>query len=78
MSRYIDAEWLKDLYKPWLNYEGKQYSVPVGAILANIDEAPTIDLVRCRECRWYDDRQGCFFSTAEIDEDGFCSYGERK
>ncbi len=48
MSRYIDAEWLKELYKPYENFEGKMYSVPVGAILANIDDAPSIDIVFCK------------------------------
>lgn len=35
-------------------------------------------LVRCKDCRWYRDYDGCFFSTAEINADDFCSYGERK
>lgn len=46
-----------------------------------IDSAPTIDaveVVRCRDCRWYRDGDGCFFSTAEAELDGYCSYGERK
>lgn len=40
--------------------------------------APTIEIVRCKDCRWYKDFDGCFFSTAEVEEDGFCSYGERR
>ena len=38
---------------------------------------PSIDIVRCGECKWYHDSQGCFFSTAKVEEDDFCSYGER-
>lgn len=37
-----------------------------------------VDFVTCGECRWYNEREGCFFSTAEITADGFCSYGERE
>lgn len=36
------------------------------------------ELVRCKECKWYKDFDGCFFSTAEVEEDDFCSYGERE
>ena len=53
MSRYIDAEWLKELYKPYKSYNGKELAVPIGAILANIDDAPSIDIVRCKECRYW-------------------------
>ncbi len=34
-------------------------------------------IVRCGECKWYNNREGCFFSTAEIEAEDFCSYGER-
>lgn len=36
------------------------------------------ELVRCKDCMWYRDYDGCFFSTAEVEPNGFCSYGERK
>lgn len=52
--RPIDAEWLKELYQPYKSYNGKELAVPIGAILANIDDAPTIDavsVVRCGECK---------------------------
>lgn len=51
---------------------------------SQIDSAPSIDIVRCKECRWgkpYSDKQ------LECDAlglgglkfpDDFCSYGERK
>ena len=35
------------------------------------------DIVRCKDCRWYKDFDGCFFSTAEVEPDHFCSWGER-
>ena len=36
------------------------------------------ELVRCAECRYYRDYDGCFFSTAEVEPDGYCHWGERK
>ena len=35
-----------------------------------------IDLVRCGECKWYKDFDGCLFSTDGVKPDDFCSYGE--
>lgn len=35
------------------------------------------EIVRCRECRFYKS-DGCFFSTAETEKDGFCSWAERR
>lgn len=39
---------------------------------------PITEIVRCRDCKWYGIQDGCFFSTAEIDSAGFCSFGERR
>lgn len=90
MSRLIDAEWLKELYQPYESYNGKELAVPIGAILANIDDAPTIDavsVVRCRECRhkyqepWNNGvavEGECEIWHSATLADDFCSYGERK
>ena len=70
MSRWIDADATRDLLI-------RSISLTNGIDTA-LREAPSIDLVRCKECRWYKDFDGCFFSTAEVEPDDFCSYGERK
>ena len=51
-------------------------------------EAPTVEaveVVRCKDCRNYDDGGYCWFwkyetgmSPNEVEPDDFCSYGERK
>ena len=56
--------------------------------LAEIDAAPTVDavpVVRCRECKYRfgnngHSKNGCPIIDANIwmDDDDFCSYGERK
>lgn len=82
MSKYIEAEWLKELYKPYENYNGKELSVPIGAILANIEDAPTIDIVHCRECKyWGHVRYGigiCAVLRNRLKEDFYCGFGERE
>ena len=35
------------------------------------------EIVRCKDCTFYRS-DGCFFSTAKIEEDGFCSWAERR
>ena len=51
------------------------------ALWRRIMQQPSIDIVRCKECKWYSDMCGC----TEHDEvylvtnpDDFCSYGERE
>ena len=73
MSRWIDAEWLKQ------NFNTAFWS----QITKTIDSAPSIDIVRCKECKWAKANgtyQWCgrLDSTARITADDYCSYGERK
>lgn len=37
------------------------------------------ELVRCKNCKWYfsEDKE-CGLSYIDIDDDGYCSYAERK
>ena len=47
-----------------------------------LNDAPSIDIVRCKECKWakaLGTYQWCgrLDSTARITADDFCSYGER-
>ena len=79
MSRYIDAEWLLNFFEPYPN----DYQTPLGLLRACIDDAPSIDIVRCKECKWAKANgtyQWCgrLDSTARITADDYCSYGERK
>lgn len=81
MSRWINAEWLKELYKPYESYNGKELAVPIGAILANIDDAPSIGIVRCGECKHSPKNTKeipLHDSCYTFNPDDFCSYGERE
>lgn len=67
----IDAEWLKEKINTAFFSE-------IGKL---IDDAPTIDVVRCKECR-YKDMELCAMHKLAIAGvrryDDFCSYGERE
>ena len=77
MSRYIDAE---ALIERWNNMSVRGRTEFDQEIMV----APSIDIVRCKECkRWWgnhyhDNEDGKCPMDAWIDGDGFCSYGERK
>ena len=45
-------------------------------IIENLPSAQP-EIIRCKECKFYR-CDGCFFSTAETIEDGFCSWAERR
>ena len=74
MSRYIDAEWLIPQLKTVADR-------PVQSQLYIVRLAPSIDIVRCKECKWAKANgtyQWCgrLDSTARITADDYCSYGE--
>ena len=82
MSRYIDADalmnqWCDEMCKPKPSCEEDC------AVYDYVRLAPSIDIVRCKECKWSKANgtyQWCgrLDSTAQITADDFCSYGERE
>ena len=74
MSRYIDAEWLLNFFEPYPN----DYQTPLGLLRACVDDAPSIDIVRCKECYMCDEEMWCSFYDSIMESDDFCSYGERE
>lgn len=84
MSRYIDAEALKEKYTMVTKrYSGGIMERPA-VLLETIDDAPSIDIVRCKECRHWrtreDETRCCVreYATECWRADDYCSYGERK
>ena len=85
MSRYIDTKWLEDNAKEYSlgYYESDEWATPLNVL----DSAPSIDIVRCRECKWFDSGKNdseiwsmCtrhFGKYIDVNADDFCSYGER-
>lgn len=78
MSKWIDAEWLKEHIEV-ISYEGMWHETETDEFVSveNINSAPSIDIVRCQECKYTEfcekkiHRHGITYS---ID---FCSYGVR-
>ena len=74
MNKYIDAEWLKQNFN----------TVFWSQITKTIDSAPSIDIVFCKECKyWHKNRKegdgmNVFDVCYDFQADDFCSYGERE
>ena len=78
---------VKRQYEDCHGYSGNKKAIYREAILAVrsiLHSAKTIDVVRCRECKWWqeDDDVGHCDNPDGLDNyakpDDFCSYGERK
>ena len=97
MSRYIDADALKNQMQIHFNdNEDGEVRILENAywhhkyVMELIANAPTIEIVRCKECMWWldnlnedntdEDYIECpFDGTRRISNpDDFCSYGERR
>ena len=78
MSRYIDAEWLEKRVR--------DVTLANGAVHGCVDkldliEAPSIDIVRCRECKYGQEdlfHMFCVYHHHKTYADDFCGYGERE
>ena len=89
MSRYIEfddavkvmaCEMCAEAQSQGYDVDGIEDFMPEAK--AWLNDAPSIDIVRCKECKWakaLGTYQWCgrLDSTARITADDFCSYGER-
>ena len=81
MSRYIDADALLAQYKGDVLTAQVDYAEGVRDVIEDIKNAPSIDIVRCQDCKHWRDEYGdgaCMRLDAWTDADDFCSYGERE
>ncbi len=83
MSRYIDADAVTKEIKMDIEDDGLQEKM----VFYRINEAPSIDIVRCKECRKVREGGGhancngylyCRKWKTFVDEDDYCSWGEGK
>ena len=81
MRRLIDADILFDAMEKTEWYDNADRDEIAERLIM---DAPTIDIVRCRECRHRNERCGmgehrwCEILNMSTTPDDFCSYGERK
>ena len=85
MSRYVDADAFKKDVKHHLFVLAHAGSHAIGLdVLSHwFDNAPSIDIVFCRECKYWRNTDAEKIPTASIacgnmHADDFCSYGERE
>lgn len=79
--RLIDADVLAEVVNHWGESKGREEAAD--SIIYAINNAPAVEIVRCRECVSYipenhNFAKHCRLTGIEMDEDGFCFYGERR
>ena len=80
MSRWIDA----DAFKTWIDeYVSVFKKSDKTEIKGYISHQPSIEIVRCKECKYWRNKDPQQIPTASImcghmHPDDFCSYGERE
>ena len=85
MSRYIDADVLIQALCADNDGIGRADAKAVMTCLEDVfsivEDAPTIDIVRCKECKFLMKDGHCYEFADDyikVKPDDFCSYGERK
>lgn len=93
MSRYIDAEYVNAFPIRIDHYDeehgNRHFVLGIESVMEYIEEAPSIDIVRCGKCKWYGNEQKKIYECCTYwaqdggvlvptKPDDFCSYGERK
>ena len=88
--RLIDADALREDVLSWENcYNGYSDAYDKARIIDAIDEMPTVDIIRCKDCKQWDAELGCCTSYTIVkctdgregvssEADDFCSRGERR
>ena len=82
MSRYIDYDAINYRHDKIYN-KPEEFLNGVVYMAQRIEEAPSIDICFCRECKYYYNEDPEQIPTASImcshmHPDDFCSYGERE
>lgn len=87
MSRYIDADELKEVHEKAVAefadyYTGEMMHGMNLVIQYATERAPSIDIVKCKDCKWRGIVGCCALDIVVEDDkpndDDYCSYGEKK
>ena len=81
MKEYIE----KAVALEALSKSGVTCNMRAHKIVASIQAADVVEVVRCKNCRFFSGRQECYCHAADengtpifVRENDFCSYGQRK
>jgi hypothetical protein len=85
MSKWIDAEYCEDFFDRWESRVKNAEPVTIDVVQNTrtlLRDAPSIDIVRCKECKhWVSDGGAIMFcehTDIPTDANDFCSWGERE
>ena len=81
MSRWIDAEYCEDFFDRWESRVKNAEPVTIDVVQNTrtlLRDAPSIDIVRCGECKHYVGEGKYCQLDRHCTADDFCSYGERE
>ena len=83
MSRYANIDKLTELIRQeWVKYMPMELDMNLSFVLGKIDEVPSIEIIRCKDCKHYDDldeRGGwCRYHKKTTYVQCFCSEAERR
>lgn len=78
MEKYIEADKLKKHYSWWAvgSEEYREFKQIFDDIIDAQPPQDVVKVVRCRNCKWR--TSFCNNYGKRMDDDGFCSYGERE
>lgn len=85
MSEYINRDDVLDCFHDWIDKHGDAHEPDEMEEYRDIEALPSIELVRCRVCKYWEgeERHGfyyfehCSLSDMDTNSDDFCSNGER-
>lgn len=85
MPRYIDADIVRSAKNPYdeeiSEYE-RGWNAACDAIAADAPTADVVPVVRCKECKWYEETDArigtCLLVERGAEINGFCAWGERR
>ena len=83
--RLIDADTLMERLKFKRKISEPGLFRGLESAMAQVKKAPTVEVVRCKDCKYFVDGDTCFNNQwwnddffTYVKEDDFCSYGERR
>ena len=79
MSKYRDTDEVLEQIRKKLGIKSLDYLLEAERqIVDAIQSAPSVDIVFCKECKYYEAKEDwCYWRDEAITADDFCSYGER-
>lgn len=76
MSRYIDADVVKKNISKVVLGINDFAEIVRDACEEAIDSTPTIEIVRCKDCKYFDESNQDCYRPIHVEPNGGCTYGD--